>query len=332
MLRWLGRLDAAPEALRAARPVLVHAHFATDGLIALPLAKRLGVPLVTHLRGYDVSVRPGRMLASGRLSWMRLSLFGHELTAQGDLFLAVSEALRRQAIARGFPAARTVTHYNGVDLDRFRPAPGLAEPGLVLHIGRLVEKKGTALLLRAFAKARGRCPEARLAVIGDGPLRSSLQKLAGELDLAGHVRFLGAQPQEVVQGWMQRAWTLAAPSLAGRNGDSEGLPNVVVEALASGLPSIAFAHAGIPEAVIDGRTGLLASEGEIEALAARLSEMLSRPDLRGRMAVSARALAEHRFDASRQARRLEAHYDRLTGLGQAEVIAPSREAPLEEVA
>lgn len=329
-LRWLGRAGPPPPALAAVRPVLVHAHFATDGLIALPVARRLGVPLITHLRGYDVSVRRGRMAASGRLSWMRLALFERRLQDEGDLFLAVSEALRRQAIARGYPADRTFTHYNGVDLSRFRPAPERAEPGLVLHIGRLVEKKGTAHLLRAFAEARRRHPAARLVVIGDGPLRASLEKLASELGLGAAVSFLGAQPQEAVRDWMARAWTLAAPSLAGRNGDSEGLPNVVVEALASALPSVAYAHAGIPEAVIDGRTGLLAPEGEAAALAARLAELLAAPDLRGRLAVSARALAESRFDAARQALRLEAHYDRLAGMRAVEPIEPA--ARVEEVA
>lgn len=326
MLRWLGHAGTLADALAAHRPVLVHAHFATDGLIALPLARRLGAPLITHLRGYDVSVRPARMLASGRLSWMRLALLERRLKAEGDLFLAVSEALRRQAIARGYPAGRTFTHYNGVDLARFHPAPERAEPGLVLHIGRLVEKKGTSHLLRAFAEVRRRHPHARLVIIGEGPLRGSLERLASELGLGGAVRFLGAQPQAAVRDWMARAWTLAAPSLAGRNGDSEGLPNVVVEALASALPSVAYAHAGIPEAVIDGRTGLLAPEGEAAALAVRLGEMLASSDLRGRLAVSARALAEGRFDAQRQAARLEAHYDRLTGMRAAEPVEERLEA------
>ena len=192
-LRLLGRLEAVPSELAEARPAVVHAHFAPDGLIALPIARALGAPLITTLRGYDVTVYPGRMLASGRLSWTRYALAGSRLRREGELFLAVSEALRRQAVARGFPEDRTLVHYDGVDVDRFKPASGAAVPGLVVHVGRLVEKKGTALLIRAFAEARRSHTQAQLAIIGEGPLRAELEKLAGGLGLGGSVRFLGGQ-------------------------------------------------------------------------------------------------------------------------------------------
>ncbi len=309
--RLTGRAGPWPEILRPYAPVLVHAHFAPDGLMALPIARALGTPLVTSLRGYDVNVYPARMLASGRLTWMRYALLGSRLRREGDLFLAVSEGLRRQAIARGFPEARTFTHYNGVDLGRFRPDPAAAEPGLVLHVGRLVEKKGTAGLLRAFAGLARERPQARLAVIGEGPLSPSLKALAAALGLADRVRFLGPLPHEQVDGWMRRAWVLAAPSVTAGDGDAEGLPNVLVEAAASGLPAVGTRHAGIPETIEDGETGLVVPERDEPALAQALGGILDSADLRGRLAAAARSLAESRFDAERQARRLEAHYDRL---------------------
>src|SRR4029453_11909383 len=112
-------------------PRLVHAHFATDGLLALPLARSLGVPLVTTLHGYDVGRTRPRLLAPGRISWVKYALFRRRLMAQGDLFLAVSDAVRNEAVAIGYPKERTHTHYLGVDLDRFRPDGRDAEPGLI---------------------------------------------------------------------------------------------------------------------------------------------------------------------------------------------------------
>ena len=304
-LRLLG--IAAPLARRVAaeRPRLVHAHFATDGLVALPLAEALGVPLVTTLHGFDVSRSRGALLASGRLSWIRYALAGARLRRRGALFLAVSDAIRAKALAAGFPPERIVTHRNGVDLARFArpPAP---EPDLVLHVGRLVEKKGTALLLEAMASVEG-----RLVVIGDGPLRASLERRAA--GLGDRVRFLGnLSPAEVAE-WMARAALLAVPSVTARDGDSEGLPTVVAEAAAASLPVVVSDHSGLPEAVVEGETGFIVPEGDAGALARALTDMLAFPEVRSRMAAAARSLAEEKFDAAKQAAALERLYDRVTG-------------------
>ena len=307
----LGQAGIIASLLAGISPRLVHAHFATDGLIALPLARALGVPLVTTLHGYDVGRSRARMLASGRLSWMKYALFRQRLMRQGDLFLAVADAVRHQAVAIGFPAERTLTHYLGVDLDRFRPDGSDAEPGLILHVGRLVEKKGTGLLLHALAQARMRCPEARLLVVGDGPERPALERLGAELGLGDAVRFAGALTQDEVAGWMRRAWLLAVPSVTGRDGDAEGLPTVILEAAALALPAVGSDHRGIPEAIVDGGTGFVVPEGDADALAARLVDLLGSADLRRRMGAAARAMAEEKFDAARQTALLEERYDAL---------------------
>ncbi|HEX6375840.1 MAG TPA: glycosyltransferase [Allosphingosinicella sp.] len=310
-LTLLGRAERLAERLREQAPVLVHAHFGTDGLLALPLAERLGVPLVTTLHGHEVSRSRTRLFFSGRLSWMRYAALQARLFERGRLFLAVSEAVRQRALAAGYPAARTVTHLNGVDTSLFHPSGAPPEAGLILHVGRLVEKKGTRQLLDAFARTRG----ATLAIAGDGPLRPSLERQARTLGVAGSVRFLGTLPPPDLAGWMRRAWLLAAPSVTARDGDAEGLPTVVCEAAASGLPVVATRHSGIPEAVTDGVTGLLSPERDTAALARNLSTLLDSPDLRAAMGAAARALAEQRFDGGRQMARLEAHYDALTGRG-----------------
>jgi glycosyltransferase involved in cell wall biosynthesis len=300
-----GRGGSIEARLRAAGPKLIHAHFGTDGLKVLPLARALGVPLITHLRGYDVTLSRGALIRSGRPTWIRYALGRRGLMRGGDLFLAVSEALREKAIALGYPAERTLTHYNGVDLDRFHPGDGPREAGLVLHVGRLVEKKGSAVLIEAMAGLEG----ARLIVIGDGPLRGALERRAGP-----SVQFLGARPPDEVASWMRRASLLAAPSLTAGDGDAEGLPNVVVEAAASGLPVVATHHSGIPEAVMDGETGFLVPEGDAAALAARIGALLGSEGRRRDMGESARRLAAQRFDRARLTRLLEAIYDEVAGL------------------
>lgn len=307
-----GRILIGPtaERLSAFGPRLVHAHFATDGLEALALARRVGIPLVTTLHGYDVSRSRLRMLLSGRRSWMRLALLRQRLIARGSLFLAVSEAICRRAIGLGFPPDRTVTHYIGVDLERFRPGTD-PEPGLIVHVGRLVAKKGTADLLDAIAIVRAAGVDARLVVIGDGPLRRALEKKRDGLGLAAAVRFLGTQPPDEVAGWMQRAWLIAAPSVTAGDGDAEGLPIALIEGAACGLPAVATRHSGIPEAVVSGRNGLLVREGDFEDLARSLATILSSAERRHLMGREARALACREFDLARQTAVLEDHYDRL---------------------
>jgi glycosyltransferase involved in cell wall biosynthesis len=299
--------NAGPLARRLAklRPKLLHAHFGTDGLLALLLARALGVPLVTTLRGYDVHRSRAALLLSGRLSWMRYALGQRRLMEEGALFLAVSDALRSRAAALGFPEDRLVTHCNGVDLGVFHPAPTPPSERMVLHVGRLVEKKGTALLIDAFARLEA--PGASLVIVGDGPLRGELERRAASL--GERVRFLGHLAPDEIAALMRRAWLLAAPSLTARDGDAEGLPNVVVEAAASGLPVVASAHAGIPEAVEHEASGLVVPEGEVAPLAEALQALLASPDLQRAYALAARKLAEMRFDSRQQAERLEGLYD-----------------------
>jgi glycosyltransferase involved in cell wall biosynthesis len=302
-LKLFGRVGGL--ARRVGTADMVHAHFAPDGLLALPLARALKAPLVTTLHGYDVTVPPRTMLASGRLSWMRYALLRRRLMDEGALFLAVSDSIRARAIAAGFPEARTLTHYLGTDLTRF--SPGAPEPGLIVHVGRLVEKKGTETLLRALALL----PEPRLAIVGDGPIRRKLERLAGALGVAERVTFLGALPHDETAQWIGQAWVLAVPSVTAASGDSEGLPTVILEAAGMGVPTVGSRHSGIVEAVEEGRSGFLLPEGDSQAMAARLGEVLASPDLRHRLGSGARAVAAERFDFDRQIARLESLYDSL---------------------
>jgi glycosyltransferase involved in cell wall biosynthesis len=132
-------------------------------------------------------------------------------------------------------------------------------------VGRLTEKKGCEYLIRAMAQVQGHHPDIELQIIGDGPLRPDLERLASQLLKNYH--FAGVQPPLDVRNAMNRALLLGAPSVTATEGDSEGLPNVVLEAQAMGLPVVSTRHAGIPEGVLHGETGLLVAERSVDELA-----------------------------------------------------------------
>lgn len=292
-------------------PALIHAHFAIDSVFALPLAKQLGVPLLTTLHGFDVTRAPQDMLRSGRPSLVGGVLWRKQLQAQGRMFLCVSEFIRRAAIASGFPAERLRVHYIGIDCTKLALRDHAGEDGLVVHVARLVEKKGTAYLLRAFAGLRTRHPAARLVVIGDGPLRPSLEALSRDLGIADAVEFKGVMRNEQVLHWIARAAVMVVPSVTAADGDAEGLPIVNLEACAQGVPLVAFDSGGIAEAVEHGYSGFLSEERDIDGLQSHIDALLSDSSLRMRVGGQARRLVEQRFNIQKQTAELEDIYDEL---------------------
>jgi len=305
--------DPAPyvAAVQDLDPVLVHAHFGVEGVYALGLARRLGRPLVTTFHGFDATRSVGSLLQSRKPSWIHYALGRSRLAAEGDLFICVSDFVRRRVLELGFPEERSITHYIGVDTDAIRPAATSQCEKTVLHVARLVEVKGTHLLIEAFERIAQRDPKARLDIIGDGPLRASLEKLTRSLRLEDRVRFLGEQPHDAVLDRMHGAATVCLPSLTTRSGQVEGLGMVLLEAAAAGKPVVATRHGGIPECVVDGETGFLVAERDTAALADRLLTLLSDPPLRERMGQAARRRVAREFDLRRQTANLEKLYQGL---------------------
>lgn len=304
--RYTGFGPSLYRAARQCRPSLIHAHFGMDGADCLPLAVHLRLPLIVTLWGWDATVSEEvfNKTRRGRRYLQQLP----QLQKYTSLFLCVSEFIRQQAIGRGFPEEKLLVHYNGVDTGKLiPPAPGNRE-AVVLFVGRLVEKKGLTHLLHAMAENVEACSSVKLVVIGDGPLRERLEAEARQLGI--HCEFLGAQPSPVVLDWMRRAQLVAVPSIRARTGDCEGLPTVVLEALALGVPVLGFSHAVIPEAV-NSTCGLLASEGDETELGRQLALLLGNQDLRERLATGARKMAVQKFDVTRLTAKLEDIYDQV---------------------
>ena len=171
--------------------------------------------------------------------------------------------------------------------------------------------KRTVYLLRAFSIIASEFPEIRLVIIGGGPLEQSLKNEAISLGIAGRVDFLGVQPHAETLRWVKEAVAVIVPSITASSGDSEGLPTVLFEAGALGVPVVASLTSGIPEAVRDGETGFLLPERDIEGLAQRMSLLIGSPDLRDRLGCAARTMMEASFDIENQTAILEDYYDRL---------------------
>jgi glycosyltransferase involved in cell wall biosynthesis len=288
----------------AIAPVLVHAHFGPDAALILPLTRALGLPLVTTFHGYDATTAD---------AYIRRSFFLHrrylahrtELQREGRLFVAVSEFVKDRLLAQGYPPERTVVGYIGVPLDRFQPTPGGAREPIVLFVGRLAPEKGCAHLITVMRRVEQECPDTELVVIGDGPLRPSLERLAQTIP---RCRFIGSVSRRDVVAWMARAQVLCVPSVTLPSEAAEGFGLVFAEAQAMELPVVSYAVGGIPEAVAHGETGLLAAEGDEAMLFAHLVRLLRDAPLRVRMGAAGRRRVERLFDQRTQTRALERLY------------------------
>jgi glycosyltransferase involved in cell wall biosynthesis len=290
--------------LKHIHPALVHAHFAIDGAAALPVARRLRVPLVVTLHGYDVtsSDRALSKSAEGRLYLRRRK----RLWKRASVFLCISRFIRDQAVERGFPTEKLQVHYTGTDLGLFTESRVKRDPNLIVFVGRLVEKKGLRHLLDALEIVRRDHPAAHVLCIGAGPLESELRQcvIASNLPCV----FLGSQPQEIVRRTLAEARVFCVPSVTAASGDSEGLGMVFAEAQAMGTPVVSFHHGGIPEVVRHGRTGLLAPEGDSAALAQHLLCLLKDDACWQRFSHCGRQSVRETFDLAKQTRDLERIY------------------------
>jgi glycosyltransferase involved in cell wall biosynthesis len=294
---------------------LVHAHFGTEGVLVWPLARALRLPLLVTLHGVDITTskewwRSGR----GGILYRRYPSRLLKLGQAGVQFIAVSEAVRRSAVQFGLPESSIHLAYIGIDTRKFSPGavPVNERPKRVLFIGRLVEKKGCHLLIRAFAQVSRVVPEASLVIVGDGPLRDSLYREA--LSLGANIRFVGRRTPKEVKEELDCARVLCLPSVVAKSGDSEGFPIVSMEAQAAGVPIVTSAVGARDEGMIPGVTGYAVAEGDVMGIAHHLQSLLVDERLLVRMSSAAARMVRDRFDIVQCTRKLEAIYDRVSGV------------------
>ncbi len=289
-LRMIGRLAAA---FRRLRPAVVHTHQVASLFYSGPAARRVGVPVVVHTE-HGVE-------DYGRLKkrWL-----GRLAGRYADRFYCLTGAMRDAVVARGVvPARKARVIHNGIDTASFqaptdpletRCALGIpAGAPVVGTVGRLTEVKRQDLLLRAFARVRARLSDAHLLLLGDGPLRESLQSLAGQLGLGACAHFAGYQPHS--------APYLRAMDVFALTSRSEGMPQALLEAAVVGVPAVAAAVGGVPEVIEHGRTGLLVPPGDEAALADGLHRLLADRAEARRLSAAAREKVESLYSVRRMA-------------------------------
>lgn len=303
MSRFLGcgrgrvaRLEHALERfLRDEQVDVVLAEFGPTASAALPACERAGVPLVAHFHGFD----------AWQEETLRAETAGYaRLFRRAAAVVSVSREMSARLESLGAPAGRLHLIPYGVDPARFRPGDPGAAPPLFVAVGRLIPKKGPDRTLRAFHAARARVPDARLVLIGDGPLAGRCRELVAELGLAEAVELRGAAPAGAVAAALRGARAFVQHSLQAPDGDREGTPVAVLEAGASGLPVVATRHAGIGDVVVDGETGLLVEEGDVAGMAEALVQLARDPGRARTMGRAARARVLEHFTLDRSIARL----------------------------
>jgi colanic acid/amylovoran biosynthesis glycosyltransferase len=302
-----GRSRAFYETVRARRGNLLHAHFATEGVLAVPLAAALGLPLVTSFYGYDATVLPRDP------DWNRAL---RRLFEVGTLFLAEGPALADTLVRLGCPPSRVRIASLPVPIPP-RPASSTRRVPLVLVVGRLVEKKGVDTSLRVLARLREHTTRPfRAVIIGDGPERERLTELHRRLRLADHVTFAGAVDPETLRAHLARAAAVLQMSRTATDGDAEGgAPVILSQALAHGVPVVATRHCDIPWIVEDGRTGVIVESGDVGGAAARLARILEQPHLARAFGRAGRACARRRWSPAACGEALERYYAEAIGIG-----------------
>ncbi|GAA4109671.1 hypothetical protein GCM10022215_04190 [Nocardioides fonticola] len=300
------RSSAVRRAIRDAAPAIIHAHFANDAGLIEPIARQLRVPMVVTVHGYDLTVtrdrprRDARDVAAG--------------LRRAQSVITLSRFMADRAVRQGADPGKILTIPTGIPIPP-DPGPRRADDDTVkvLFVGRLVEKKGVEDAIRAVAAVAAKGHRLALTIAGSGPMEAELKALPPQVRAS--VRFVGAISPSSVRELMATHDLFLAPSKTAPNGDSEGFGMVFLEAAAHRLPAVGYVHGGVPEAVVDGETGLLAPEGDLEQLSARLEQLVESEAMRLEMGLAGRRRVETDFDVRKCTAQLERHYDSVVGRG-----------------
>ena len=288
---------------------LLHVYFGHTGVHLLPFIRNWPKPSLVSFHGMDIMPRESEPGYAGRL---------RDLLRVLPMVLARSDSLARRLVELGCDPAKIRINRTGIPMDNF-PAAVRTPPSdgswVLVQASRFIEKKGLPDTLAAFRKFAARFPRARLVLAGEGPLRESIQDMAGQLGIAGSVEFPGFLDGPALRELYDRGHIFLHPSVTTASGDQEGVPNSMLEAMASGMPVAATRHGGIPEAVADGRDGILVPERDPEALAEALFT-LAGADVLPRFSEAAAANVRENFESSRSVAKLEDFYFELASSTQ----------------
>jgi colanic acid/amylovoran biosynthesis glycosyltransferase len=268
----------------------------------LPWLRQRALPAVVSFHGADAQVdldRPAHAAAT------------REMLALATLVLARSESLAERIRAAGCPGEKIRVHRTGLPLAEIPASTRQVPPDgawRCVQASRLIAKKGLRTTLRAFTAFHREYPAATLTIAGEGPMLEELKALAGALGIGERVRFVGFLDQPQLRELYAASHLFLHPSELGADGDQEGVPNSMLEAMAAGLPVLATFHGGIPEAVEHGRTGFLVNEQDDVALGAAMLELARDTSRSSAISAAAAESVRRNFDLAEQTRVLEGYY------------------------
>jgi len=303
---------------------LMHIYFGHTGVHLLPFIRQWDKPCVVSFHGADVAHKQDIKDYPAKLR----RLFGAV-----PLVLARSQSLAERLIHLGCPPGKLRINRTGIPLnafpfiDRQPPSDGKWR---VVQACRLIPKKGVATSLRAFAIFKKDNPEAEFFIAGKGPLQPELEMLAAGLGIFKDVHFVGFLSQPKLRELYASSHLFLHPSETSPNQDQEGVPNSILEGMATGLPVAGTWHGGIPEAVDHGRTGLLVPEEDHVALANAMQEITHSPGLLAEMGLRARAAVIDRFEQDAQVDLLESFYEEAIAMNGA--AEPAISKPISQLA
>ncbi len=284
--------------LRAHNIDVVLAEYGHVGIIAHELLKEAKIPLVVHFHGIDAYKKI--LLKQRKQAYQEMFSYSRGI-------IAVSQDMRQQLIGLGASAEKVFYNTYGVDVNRFiQTTPSSSGPHL-LAVGRFVDKKAPYLTILAFQKVLREVPEAQLTMLGDGPLLGVCINIVKSLQIEQSVHLPGAVDHDQVASLMQKTRAFVQHSIVALSGDSEGTPNTILEAGASGIPVVSTKHAGIKDVIEHDKTGFLVEEGDIEGMAHYIVQLLRDNALADRMGQAAYAYI-------RENHRLDQSLDRLRGI------------------
>ncbi|MBP1990984.1 glycosyltransferase [Paenibacillus eucommiae] len=294
-----------PDLLKQSNVVGIHIHHGSLAPKFLFLKEKYGLPMFVGFRGNDATAYPKK-----KQNLLKLK----KLFRSADMFFPVCEHLKRKIIKLGCPEDKIRVLYGGVDLDRFKSRSRKVsgkEKIRFLAIGRFVEKKGFGDLIRAFADVKKRHSNIKLTLVGQGPSEAEYRKLIKKLQLGSSVQIIPWVNYRKIQDKYYRSHVFCAPSCTSKDGNQEGIPNTLKEAMATGMPVISTTHAGIPELVKNKISGLLVPERSVNQLAKAMNWLINNPKSWAKLGENARKKVESDFNMALQLKKQKKYYDEI---------------------
>ncbi len=270
---------------------VIHCQYGTLGKNLVYLKEIMNANIFTSFRGYDLT----KFVNENHPS------IYEELFKRGDAFLPVCEYFAGRLRELGCPPERIHVHYSGIDMAKFtfRERPIDDRETMIFTVGRLTEKKGLEYSIRAVAKLVAQFPAIQYTIAGEGPLRPQLENLIRGLGMEKYIHLAGSLSSDRIKELLNNAHIFILASVTAKNGDQEGIPVSLKEAMATGLPVISTRHSGIPELIQDGISGFLVPERNVDALAEKCEYLIRHPQRCVEMGRAGRKFVEKNFEISK---------------------------------